>query len=323
MAPQRMAIDPIFDKKQGAFAAFEPIIKALATLFFTVIGLVIGCTVGALAYPVPPGVGAITGSLVGGVLSGIIGCFATGFIWDFVPEEEDLLAMVPDAVAEGMMGGYRSFSSIVTIHEVKDVNVSGRLLWSSPELFVMVDCPDNPLKQTCVKKTGDFNEQFKIDIKKGTKHIVFLIKDRRLFGCANVGYVSVDVETDIIFANFPSRKEFVVEAGEDFVLAPDPRATPLLVMSFEPADGKKWPYTAATGGRPLVKESDTNYSAPRYGSVKFLNHLAFNQGAKLNYPNYADAPVTGFMKWSDPISYDPEAGKDSKAEAVASRMRYT
>jgi len=263
---------------EGAFDALKPIAKALGTLFITMIGMMIGCTLGSLTYPMPPAVGAIAGGVIGMVVFGLVACCATGLLYEFLPKELDASAMVPSVLAD-QMGGHGTFSMIMTVHELTNVRVSGRL-FNKPELFIKAECAGNPVKQTCVRQDGKFDEQFKIECAATCKSLVFLVKDQHLFSSSSVGYVCVDILQDIIRQDFPFKHEFEIEAGEEFTLvASEPSAK--LVVSFDPVD-------PAMGDGARALQSKTAWKAPQYGSVTFLSSLSFNQTAKLNYSQQQD-----------------------------------
>merc|ERR1719240_1440671 len=107
--------------------------------------------VGSLAYPVG-GVGAVVGTLVGGLVFLIIGCCMSGFWRDFLPQNQNsgFATMLPHALAV-QFGGHGNFQLILTVHEIRNVRVRGRMA-TRPNLYVEVESGNNPVKRTCVKQ---------------------------------------------------------------------------------------------------------------------------------------------------------------------------
>lgn len=193
-----------------------PLVQGLFTLVLAVLGMIVVSIIGSLAYPVG-GVGAILGLLIGGVVFGLIGCFMSG-LWRqlFIGYRLPVLgSLLPQNVAAAM-GSHGDFTLIVTIHEVKNLEVRGYLPWiMKPDIYVQIDCGKNPPKRTCVKRNCQYNEQFKLEVNAADDTIMLWVLDQDVFGSDKIGYVALNIQKDIIEAGFPARQRHVLEAQED------------------------------------------------------------------------------------------------------------
>lgn len=264
----------------GALHFIMPLIRGLATIFVTGLGMMLSANVGALAYPVG-GVGAVIGTIAGGLIFLVIGCCMSGFWRDWLPSEQHggLTAMLPHAVAV-QLGGHGNFKLIITVHEVKNIRVQGRMPWSSPNLYVEIECGNNPVKRTCVKQDMQWGEQFKMQVTALDRSIFVNLKDQEVFGSATVGYVCVDIQNQILAPldgiPFPCRREFDIEAGEfDAIQWTDQKAS--IVLSFDRVPEER------SGGADEQDQVRADYRADvenqwnqNYGAVQFLKQLEFN-----------------------------------------------
>merc|ERR1719498_143634 len=135
---------------------------------------------------------------------------------------------MPSAV-NAAAGGHGQFQLIVTVHEIKDLKVIGRV-FSSPDTYVTLECGSNPIKSTCVKKTHKFNEQFKLNVRPGDKAVMCRIMDQDFFGSTEIAHVNVKVMEHIL--DNPERKketDFQVSPGEGTKLR---SSKAKLVLSF-------------------------------------------------------------------------------------------
>lgn len=219
------------DKKvDGPIEAFGPLFRLLLTLFIGGIGLLICGQLGALAMPTPPGIGSLLFGVLGGLLFGLVGCCVSGFWKDLLPQE-DMHTML-NRQQRKWTGHDASDQLICTVQKVTNVSVAGRFYsaaenyftpefgstLSRPELFVELECAHNPSKVTCVKKDGIFNEQFILQIQPGERELLITVKDQNVYGSTPVGFVSLNVDEDIMRQGLPLNIKKPLQAGPSFSL---------------------------------------------------------------------------------------------------------
>lgn len=252
-----------------------PLLRGLSTLFIAVLGMVIFGMIGSLAYP---GIGAILGSIVGLVICLSIGCCATGFWRDLAPNDTNTFgvqSLLPHTMAV-QIGGHGNFDLIVTVHEAIGVAVQGRLPWARAETYVEVACGTNPIKRTCVKTDGKFNEQFKLQVTHTDEMVLVRIKDQDTFGSKDVGYVCIDIQKDIIEDGFPWRKRFLIETGEHDKLRWS-KEKAAVILSFDYTE--EYPASLRqdeTRNSKTRQDLERQWGSDNYGAVNFLSHLEFN-----------------------------------------------
>lgn len=243
-----------------------PLIRGLATLFIVFIGFMVFGMFGSLAFPVG-GTGAFLGSVCGILISLFVACFVTGLWRSFLPEENGAGLPHPLAV---LVGGHGNFDLVLTIHEADGIQAQGNTSWSSSSSFAEVSCGSNPMKSTSVSSDGFFNEQFRIKVTAADEGIVIKLKEQQLVGSALLGTVYVDIMSDIINADFPTRQEFPLQVGEGSRLS-SKKNKPRLVLSFDYTED--YPLGLADPGRSQAME--TIASSKSYGAVGVGNHAQF------------------------------------------------
>lgn len=207
----------------GAESGFiSKIVKTLVFLLFASLGM-FGCSlIGSLAYPVG-GFGAIFGAILGVLFGGLFGCAFTGLFWDMVPEEINKYgpAYYLPGPLQHLAGAatHGDFTVVITVHEVKNLTVKGLLPWQSADLYLEIDCGENPTKTTCVRHDNKFNEQFRVSLRALDDTILIKVKDQDIFGSSDIGYVSIDVMKDIIEAGFPVNQEFKIHPWQNDKIA--------------------------------------------------------------------------------------------------------
>eukprot|EP00929_Paragymnodinium_shiwhaense_P040924 TRINITY_DN21294_c0_g1_i1.p1 TRINITY_DN21294_c0_g1~~TRINITY_DN21294_c0_g1_i1.p1 ORF type:complete len:293 (-),score=35.66 TRINITY_DN21294_c0_g1_i1:95-973(-) len=261
--------------------AMVPIAQLMITLFIGGIGMMLGCTVGSLVYPNPPAVGAVIGGSIATVLFAVIGCCLTGFWRSLVPDiplYDSLFSILPQAVAVHS-GGHSNFTCVVTIHELEHVYVTNRYL-TSPRLYVEVECSGNPMKSTCVRTDGKFNEQFRLAISPGVKVIMFRIMDQQLMGADEVGFTTMNIKDIVNLTDgFPYKKPLPIQGDDEYTLRHVGGEKPALIASFD-ATADYDPHLVAIY---TDREEQTRlWSTPQYGSVDYLAKLQFNTDVRLD-----------------------------------------
>lgn len=273
---------PLFPKPGGGsgLEPLFPILRGVATVFLVAISMLLCGMVGSLAYPTR-GVGAIVGAVLGGLISLIFGLFLTGFWKDIAGDKSfGVGALLPHTLAASV-GAHGSFDVIVTVHEAIGIEVQGRMPWKRADTYIEILCGANPLKRTCVKGDGRFNEQFKLQVSPADEGIMLHVKDQDIFGASDVGYVFVDIQKDIVDAAFPWRKEFPIEAGENDRLRYG-KEQACLVLSFDHTED--YPHSLRTDvSRDMrsKEEAERVWKSKGYGAVSFLSQLEFNPSAKI------------------------------------------
>lgn len=197
----------------GLMGPFGWVIRGLLTVLFAVFGCMLFAMIGSMTYP---GIGALVGAIIGFAFWGLIGCCIVGFWKDFLPSNRKFdgmtANMIPN-VLNSAFGGHPKFQLIVTVHQLKNFQVIGYVL-SSPDTYISVECGNNPKKQTCVKKSGVFNEQFKLNVRPGDVSVLFRIMDQDYFGSSQIAQVDVKIDEDIIYHPDRTRiREFKLQAS--------------------------------------------------------------------------------------------------------------
>lgn len=279
------AIGPLLPGQKGpsALDGLYPILRGLTTLFVGLLGMLLCGMVGSLAYP---GAGALIGASLGLLVCMVLGGCLTGFWRDLLPNNTSTFGaeqILPHALAV-QIGSHGHFDLVITVHEASDVEVQGRMPWMPPELYAEVVCGANPVKRTCVKTDGKFNEQFKLKVTPSDGFLVVKIKDQDVFGSRDVGYVCVDIQKDVVEAGFPWQRRFAIEAGEKDVLRWKENKA-VIVLSFDYTED--YP-SALRGGAADVgrqasqKDLQQQWGSGNYGAVNYLSKLEFNTGMKIS-----------------------------------------
>eukprot|EP00929_Paragymnodinium_shiwhaense_P063981 TRINITY_DN32016_c0_g1_i1.p1 TRINITY_DN32016_c0_g1~~TRINITY_DN32016_c0_g1_i1.p1 ORF type:complete len:316 (+),score=58.95 TRINITY_DN32016_c0_g1_i1:202-1149(+) len=280
----------------------RPLLQGFGTLFVAGLGLMIGTTVGSLVYPSPPAVGAVGGGVLFFLIFMVIGCLATGFWETLIPAEgtgEKLFsALLPQGIAEDV-GGHGGFDVIITIHEMRNVQVNNRL-FTRPEYFAEIECDGNPTKATIVKTKGFldkgpvvFNEQFRVRISPFCTNVIFVIRDQQLFSATAVAWVNVDVKEKILAQTtkekaFPSMVPLPLQGGSGYTLRHESEKAQL-VVSFDPEPGSVAAVARVSDAKqsgvpsfafPSAQDQITDPTKAmlgQYGSVNFLSSYQFGQ----------------------------------------------
>lgn len=274
----------------------KPLMGMLATFFLAFVGMLTFGMIGSLAYP-QAGMGAIFGALIGFTFFFILGFLMTGAYNQFLPKYQQkygLLGLLPSwLVAWWPSVEHGNFTLILTVHEVKNVSVRGLAPWSWADLYVEIECGVNPVKRTCVKADGKFNEQFRLQIQALDDSIMLRLKDQDVFGSTDIGYVCVSISHHIINNDhgrdpFPMKKKFDIESFEhDRLKHKDARTKASLILSFDHLDD----YWAGRGRGPARGPEDVeaafditkdnNWNKDQYGAINNLSMVTFNTHAKL------------------------------------------
>mmetsp|Transcript_121169 Transcript_121169/g.354136 ORF Transcript_121169/g.354136 Transcript_121169/m.354136 type:complete len:297 (-) Transcript_121169:8-898(-) len=278
------SVSPMLPGLQGPspLDALYPMLRGLTTLFVAVMGMLLFGMVGSLAYP---GAGALVGAIAGLLVCLALGCCLTGFWRDLLPSNTSTFGaeqILPHALAV-QIGSHGHFDLVVTVHEAQDVEVQGRMPWMRPEIYIEVACGSNPVKRTCVKTDGKFNEQFKLKITPSDDYIIARVKDQDVFGARDVGYVCVDVQRDVVDAGFPWQKRFAIEAGENDKLRWNENKA-AIVLSFDYTEDYPAVLRAAAGGKGREasrQDLDQKWNSMNYGAVNYLSKLEFNTAMKM------------------------------------------
>mmetsp|Transcript_8988 Transcript_8988/g.23227 ORF Transcript_8988/g.23227 Transcript_8988/m.23227 type:complete len:290 (+) Transcript_8988:114-983(+) len=269
----------LLQKNQVALDGLYAQLRAFGALAISGLGAVFVGMLGSILYPTPPGVGAIAGCILGFVLGMIIGCFATGFFWDLIsqkltPGMISVRSAIPHTLAV-KTGTYGNFGLILTVHEVAGVKVQGMLPWQNIDTYVEIECGGNPIKRTCVKTNGKFNQQFKLNVCPVDENILLRVKDQDIFGSLNIGYVCIDILKDIIRADFPKHVEFDIEADDHDHLWHVPGNKAAVIVSFEYTDSYP-PSVRPEKTAMNTLEKGAGYGATQHSGVDFLSSNVFN-----------------------------------------------
>lgn len=284
-----------------------PVVRGLMTIFITGLGIMLGATVFALAFPSPPGVGAITGGCIGALIFGIIGCCVTGTVSDVFTGDINLSpSFIPHSMYAAV-GKHGDFTLVLTVHKAEGVKVSNRV-WNNPQLFVEVECGENPLKMSCVNGDGQFEEQFKLQVKASDMFLLLYIKDQQFFGSDTVGHVSLDIQKDIVGPiddashadkSFPKYKHFQIKGGNEFTLSQRGDKASLLV-SFDVQDIK-------TGMSPeqeraaLDHQVSTKWDGGGYGAINYLPSVQFKRDVQLDMQDEAATQLKQPLNGQPPV----------------------
>lgn len=256
-----------------------PLLKALITFLIGSVGLTLGGMMGSLVVPVPAGIGAIGGAFVGVLLFSTVGLFATGLFWEIVPSSDSIDAgkFMPNVLTP-LVADHAAFTLILTLQSVQNIQVNNRLPWAKPNYFCLIQCGDNPIKSTCVKDDGIFNEQFRIDVTAADSVVNIYIKDQAWFSSKVIGQAIIDIRDDILNPQFPRGRQILIEGGEGCTLAflGGFEEEPTVTCSFGHAGDVQDPFALGTKNQENVWPSD-------YGSVSYLSSLQFNQTQKVDF----------------------------------------
>lgn len=277
-----------------------PLARCVATMFVGAVGLLIFANVGALVMPTPPGVGSIVFGFFGLIFFSLLGCCVTGFWRDFLPEEG--ASMIVEREVRKAAGLDRMAQLVVTVRKVVNVSVHGRLWeasenWfrpelgnthlSRPNLFVEMYNGQNPIKATCVKQDGVFNEQFQMHVTFEDRTLLIVLQDQQLYGSTQVGYVSLEIDRDIISGGLPRKGNYPIRAGEGYTLrqpantAVEDRA--FIELEFSMYDGDadtRAIHNKVSHLQPLNAHGEANEN--HYGAVSFLSALTFDRAGKMH-----------------------------------------
>lgn len=265
----------------NSFDFLKPMLRGLSTLFITCLGTILFAMIGSLAMPV---FGAILGGLIGLLVCLLLGCLVTGFWKDMIPDDAKSFgvgSVLPHSVA-AQLGGHGTFDLIVTIHEARNVDVTNRMPWRSPDIFVEVECGHNPIKRTCVKNDCKFNEQFKLQVTAADETLLVRLKDQDVFGATSVGYFCINIQQDILDEGFPWQKQFLIVAGEKDRLRWT-KEKAVLFMSFDYTESYpkslREDDSASLESRRATESQWHNEEG--YGAVSFISRLEFNPDMKI------------------------------------------
>jgi len=265
------------------FGMIMPMVKAIVALAIGILGCFLFGVIGSMTYP---GVGAIAGAGLGFVLFTLIGCCALGVYKDFLPKPEnfDSAALVPSFVTQAQ-GKHGKFTLIVTVHKATDISTfKGLNPFASPDTYVTVEAGKNPPKATCVQRSSNpvFNEQFKLQILPTDKAVVVKVMDQDVFASDVVGYVTVDIDQDIVGRGFPQEEPYGLQTGAK---GGKSAGKSKLHLSFDYTDDfPKGHAKQLAMEHPenyekrttRMKQSNDIYQTKDYGSCAHLKSLQFN-----------------------------------------------
>jgi len=279
-------------KPEKGDSLFSTVSKVLICASLSLLGLIGFSMIGSLAYPIG-GVGAIAGAISGFVIFGAVSFCATGLWKVLIPtsiSKYGFKAMAP-SWAVGAINEYNDFTLIVTIHELKNLQVKGLMPWNSADMFCEIEYSTSPLKATCVRYDGKFNEQFRVNVSALEDALLIRVKDQDIFGATDVGYVAIEITRDILDEGFPYRKEFKIEAWEnDKIIFPKAKSKeyPKLVLSFDHTSDCQQAFLTSDKYQNARKAQQTDLqqkwikeeggnAAPgtTYGTLNFLSNLEF------------------------------------------------
>lgn len=231
-------------EKEAVKKVLVNIAKGGVVVLVTLLGVFTFSMVGSLAYPIG-GEGAIGGAVIGFIVCGVVSLCATGAVWWLVPDAAthfNVLSLLPSTLA-GAMGEHGDFTVVVTVHESQNLKVKGLLPWNTADTYVEIACGLNPIKATCVRKDGKFNEQFRFRVNVNDKYMILKVKDQDIFGSTDIGYVSIDIKKHILSEGFPWRSLFKIKPYEnDKIVFPQNEKYkseilwPSLILSFDHTD---------------------------------------------------------------------------------------
>jgi len=264
------------------FKMFAAMIKMVVALTIGILGCFLFGVIGSMTYP---GWGAIAGAGIGFLIFSLIGCCALGVYKDFIPNKQiDTTKLMPGFVTQAM-GKHPEFTLMVSVHKAVDVaTFKGLNPFASPDTYVVLECGNNPPKATCVKKGSkpEWNEQFVLHVLPADKSVVVKVMDQDVFSSDVVGFVSVDVDLDIIGRGFPQEEEYVLQTGAKGGKA---AGKTKVVLSFDYTDD--FSKSLANNMKSQfpeqhkkklqrMKESNQAWQTQDYGSCSHLQTLQFN-----------------------------------------------
>lgn len=234
-----------------------PLIRGLATVFIVVIGFMVFGMFGSLAFPVG-GTGAFLGSVCCIMVSLLVACWITGLWKSFLPEDNEL----PHHLAV-LVGKHGNFDLVLTVHETEEMEPPSGRSWSHSGTFLEVYCGSNPVQTSArMKSDGVIDEQFKLKVTPADDSIIIELKEKQILGDSAVGFVYIDIQDDIINADFPVRQEFHIRTPEGSQLHSG-KNNPRLVLSFNYTED--YPLGLAEPGQSRAME--TLAPSQTYGAV--------------------------------------------------------
>lgn len=255
-----------------------PILRGVATVLIVCLGTLFFGQIGSLTFP-ENGVGAIVGCTIGVTLCLFIGCCTTGSWRDLFSAQDGTAQslLLPHTLAS-QVGGHGHFDLIITVHKAVGLEVQGQMPWSSLDVYAEVECGSNPVKRTCVRPDGRFEEQFKLHVQATDRSMLVRLKNQGVFGTVDVGYVHIDIQADIVDAGSQQMRAFEIEAGEgDKLRWTKPRAQLILSFDLIGAEG------VARFGNPFDTGKDLESQSKSYGAVDYISRLEFNPNARLEH----------------------------------------
>lgn len=151
--------------------------KCMGNLMISVIVLLfcyLGGFLGSMTMRIPVA-GAIVGAVIGAIVGLLVGYMATGK-WKKWFERDGLFDL--PKVMQPLLYERDTFVLIITIKEVQNQLQSQ---FRPNDSYVMLTCGKNPVKTTCVRQDGKWNETFKLTVDPRDKHC-FLADGSRYHG---------------------------------------------------------------------------------------------------------------------------------------------
>jgi len=182
---------------------------------------------------------------------------------------------------------------VITVHRVEHLKVKGLLPWQPADLYLEIDCGENPTKTTCVRHDHKFEEQFRISVRALDEEILIKVKDQDIFGSTDVGYVTVDVIKDIIDSGFPVETPFRIHPWQNGKIAYSGGEDAKLILTFDHTDdwshgGEAESYAEnRTEWKKLVDDKwnkagmKTGGGGGTYGSLDLISKMEFNTTLKV------------------------------------------
>lgn len=259
----------------GLLTLIMPVVRIVITLVIGAMGGFLFGMIGSMTYP---GIGAILGALGGFIVFSLIGCCVIGAWKDCLPEpgDIDLTAAVPKNMQAALFA-HGDFTLILTVHRVENFGSAGGFLpFSKPDYYAAVFCGRNPPKSTCTKGNLIWNEQFKMNVTAKDRDITIKLLDQDIFKSEEIGYVSLEIDQDIIQKGFPQEEAHKLELIG--AKATRGKKQPQFILSFDftddyPRSGINAQVSNAKKQRADKSQKDWN---TKYGSFDDMTTLQFN-----------------------------------------------
>lgn len=164
------------------------------------IGLIfmyLGGMLGSMTYP---GIGPLVGMVIGLAVGLLIGFFAVKKYKDYAADAKD----AKQSLMPAFLYKHPEYACFITVEHLADSDCLGS--WTNSDFFIRIKCGDNPVKATCVKKDGKFNETFKLIVEPHDRSVSFELVDQDIFSNDSLGMVSVP--TDNLYEDLQKKSPY-------------------------------------------------------------------------------------------------------------------